>query len=144
VLQKLDANRLDAEIGPWLLQHGQVAGAGLSVDGKTLRRAHDAGQAPPHLLSAVLHQEGIVVAQRGVGEKTNEIPELRRLLAPLSIEGAIVTADALHAQTETARYIVEEKKADYLFTVKDNQSTLKQDIADLGLQAFPPSARNPR
>ena len=144
VLQKLDAERLDAQIGPWLLQHGQVAGAGLSVDGKTLRGAHDAGQSPPHLLSAVLHQEGIVVAQRAVGEKTNEIPELRRLLAPLSIEGAVVTADALHAQAETARYIVEEKKADYLFTVKDNQPTLKQDIADLGLEAFPPSARNPR
>jgi len=144
VLQKLDANRLDAEVGLWLLQHGQVVGAGWSVDGKTLRRAHDAGQAPPHLLSAVLHQEGIVVAQRAVGEKTNEIPELRRLLAPLSIPGAVVTADALHAQTETARYIVEEKKADYVFTVKDNQSTLKQDIVDLGLEAFPPSARNPR
>lgn len=144
VLQKLDADRLDAQIGPWLLQHGRVAGAGLSVDGKTLRRAHDAGQAPPHLLSAVLHQEGIVVAQRAVGEKTNEIPELRRLLAPLPIAGVVVTVDALHAQTETARYIVEEKKADYLFTVKDNQSTLKQDIADLHLEAFPPSARNPR
>ncbi len=144
VLQELDADRLDAQIGPWLLQHGQVAGAGLSVDGKTLRGAHEAGQAPPHLLSAVLHQEGIVVAQRAVGEKTNEIPELRRLLAPLSIEGAVVTADAIHAQTETARYIVEEKKADYLFTVKDNQLTLKQDIADLRLEAFPPSARNRR
>ncbi len=144
VLQKLDADRLDAEIGPWLLQHGQVAGAGLSVDGKTLRRAHDAGQAAPHLLSAVLHQEGIVVAQRAVGEKTNEIPELRRLLAPLAIEGAVVTADALHAQAESARYVVEEKKADYLFTVKDNQPTLKQDIADLELEAFPPSASNDR
>jgi Domain of unknown function (DUF4338)/DDE_Tnp_1-associated/Transposase DDE domain len=144
VLQKLDADRLDAEIGPWLLQHGQVAGAGLSVDGKTLRGAHDAGQAAPHLLSAVLHQEGLVVAQRAVGEKTNEIPELRRLLAPLSIEGAVITADALHAQAESARYVVEEKKADYLFTVKDNQPTLKQDIADLQLEAFPPSAPNDR
>ena len=144
VLQKLDADRLDAEIGPWLLQHGQVAGQGLSVDGKTLRGAHDAGQSAPHLLSAVLHQEGIVVAQRAVGEKTNEIPELPHLLAPLPLEGAVVTADALHAQTETARYIVEEKKADYLFTVKDNQPTLKQDIADLHLEAFPPSARNHR
>lgn len=144
VLQKLDADRLDAEIGAWLVQHGQVAGAGLSVDGKTLRRAHDAGQAAPHLLSAVLHQEGIVVAQRAVGEKTNEIPELRRLLAPLALEGAVVTADALHAQAESARYVVEEKKADYLFTVKDNQLTLKQDIADLGLEAFPPSAPNAR
>jgi hypothetical protein len=39
---------------------------------------------------------------------------------------------------------VEEKKADYLFTVKENQPTLKQDIADLHLEAFPPSARNLR
>jgi predicted transposase YbfD/YdcC len=96
------------------------------------------------LLSAILHQEGIVVAQRAVGEKSNEIPELPHLLAPLSIEGAVVTADAMHAQKETARYGVEAKKADYLFTVKDNQPTLKQDIADLHLQAFPPSAHHPR
>jgi hypothetical protein len=33
-----------------------------------------------------------------------------------------------------------DKKADYVFTVKDNQPTLKQDIQDLGLEAFPPSA----
>jgi len=96
------------------------------------------------LLSAILHQEGIVLAQRAVGEKTNEIPALPHLLAPLSIEGAVVTADALHAQKETARYVVEVKKADYLFTVKDNQPTLKQDIEDLHLEAFPPSAHHPR
>jgi predicted transposase YbfD/YdcC len=56
----------------------------------------------------------------------------------------VVTLDALHTQKDTARYIVEEKKADYLFTVKDNQSTLKQDIEDLGLVSFPPSAPNNR
>jgi hypothetical protein len=144
VLQKLDADRLDVEIGRWLLPHGRVAGQGVSVDGKTLRGAHDAGQTAPHLLSAILHQEGIVLAQRAVGEKTNEIPELPHLLAPLPIEGAVVTADALHAQKETARYVVEVKKADYLFTVKDNQPTLKQDIADLHLEAFPPSAHHAR
>lgn len=139
VLQKLDADRLDAEIGPWLLQHGKVVGQGVSVDGKTLRGAHDVGETAPHLLSAILHQEGIVVAQRAVGEKTNEIPELPHLLAPLSIAGAVVTTDAMHAQEKTARYVVEVKKADYLFTVKDNQPTLRQDIADLHLEAFPPS-----
>ncbi|MGA2476936.1 MAG: ISAs1 family transposase [Terriglobia bacterium] len=144
VLQKLDANRLDVEIGRWLLPHCRVAGQGLSVDGKTLRGAHDPGETAPHLLSAILHQEGVVVAQRAVGEKTNEIPERPHLLAPLSIAGAVVTADALHAQKETARYVVEVKKADYLFTVKDNQPTLKQDIADLHLEAFPPSAQHPR
>lgn len=144
VLQKLDAERLDAEIGRWLLQQSDVPRPGLSVDGKTLRGAHDAGQAAPHLLCAILHQEGIVVAQRAVREKTNEIPELPHLLAPLPIAGAVVTADAMHAQKETARYVVEQKKADYLFTVKENQPTLRQDIADLHLEAFPPSPHHPR
>jgi len=144
VLQKLDADALDAKIGPWLLQHCHLDGAAVSVDGKTLRRAHDANQKPPHLLSAILHQEGIVVAQREVGEKTNEIPELPRLLEPLPLAGTVVTVDALHTQEATARYLVEEKKADYLFTVKDNQPTLKQDIADLHLESFPPSPHHLR
>lgn len=144
VLQHLDAERLDAKIGPWLLEHCPGAGAGVSVDGKTLRRAHDAGQKPPHLLSALLHQEGLVIAQREIGEKTNEIPELPRLLEPLPLAGTVVTADALHTQHDTARYLVEVKRADYLFTVKDNQPTLKQDIADLNLKSFPPSAHHPR
>ena len=144
VLQKLDADSLDAQLGPWLLQHGARDGPDLSVDGKTLRRAHDTGAKPPHLLSAILHQEGIVVAQREVGEKSNEIPELPRLLEPLPLDGSVVTADAMHTQESTARYLVEKKKADYLFTVKDNQPTLKQDIADLHLESFPPSAHHPR
>jgi hypothetical protein len=38
----------------------------------------------------------------------------------------------------TARYLVETKQANYLFIVKDNQATLRQDIAELTLSAFPP------
>lgn len=138
VLQRLDADRLDAQIGQWLLRHYPSAGRAVAVDGKTLRRGHDSGQAPPHLLSAILHQEALVIGQIAVEEKTNEIPKLPKLLDPLPLEGAVVTADALHTQQETARYLVEDKKADYLFIVKDNQSTLRQDIADLDWKAFPP------
>jgi predicted transposase YbfD/YdcC len=73
-----------------------------------------------------------------VGEKTNEIPCIKPLLADLNIEGAVITADALHTQKESARFIVEDKKADYVFTVKEYQRTLLQDIQDLGLEALPP------
>ena len=131
------------EIGRWLLQQSEVTRPGLSVDGKTLRGAHDAGQVAPHLLCAILHEEGIVVGQRAVREKTNEIPELPHLLAPLPLAGAVVTADAMHAQKETARYLVEEKEADYLFTVKENQPTLRQDIATSTVETFS-SAHHPR
>ena len=108
------------------------------------RRSHATGQADPHLLSAILHQEAVVVAQLDVEEKTNEIPKLPQLLDPLPLAGTVVTADALHTQKETARYLVEEKQADYLFIAKDNQPTLRQDIADLHLESIPPSAHHDR
>lgn len=84
----------------------------------------------------------MVLAQRQVKSKTNEIPTARELLEPLDLKGCVSTLDAIHTQKETARYLVEEKKADYLFTVKDNQRTLKQDIQDLHQVDFPPSAPN--
>jgi len=139
-LQRLDAAEFDTKIGSWLVRHNIQVHQGIALDGKTLRGAHDGDKTAPHLLGAVLHREGIIVAQQQVGDKTNEIPCVKPLLKDLDIEGAVVTADALHTQKETARFVVEDKKADYVFTVKDNQATLRQDIADLRLDAFPPSA----
>ena len=82
----------------------------------------------------------VEIAQREVGEKTNEIPELKNLLSPLNIKGANVTTDAMHTQVETATFIVREKEADFTMIVKDNQPALKKQLADcLGNQAFPPS-----
>lgn len=139
-LQRIDAAGFDRALCSWLARQKVFAGAGIALDGKTLRGAHDGDKAAPHLLSAVLHREGVIVAQVAVGEKTNEIPCVKPLLADLDIEGAVITADALHTQKESARFIVEEKKADYVLTVKENQPTLLQDIQDLGLEALPPSA----
>jgi hypothetical protein len=139
VLQRMDADRLDVEMGQWLARHHPLGGRAVAVDGKTLRGGHDTDQPAPHLLSAILHQEAVVIGQIAVDEKTNEIPKLPELLDPLPLQGAVVTADALHTQQNTARYLVETKKADYLFIVKDNQSTLRQDIADLDWKAFSPS-----
>ena len=144
IVQRLDANDVDMKIGDWVARQHPLAGRGVAVDGKSLRGAHDAGQRAPHLLSAILHQEAVVIGQLEVEEKTNEIPKLPQLLDPLPLEGAIITADAMHTQTETARYLVETKKADYLFIVKDNQPTLRQDIADLKMESFPPSAHHNR
>lgn len=56
----------------------------------------------------------------------------------INLKGKVITVDAMHTQQETARYLVEEKGADYLFTVKDNQKSLRKDIEDLKMVAFPP------
>jgi len=144
VLHAVDAAEVDRRTGAWVAKQVQLAGRAISVDGKTLRGSRDGDQGAVHLLSAIVHGSGTVVAQVAVGEKTNEIPCIQPLLADLDLKGAVVTADALHTQRETARYIVENKNADYVFTVKDNQPTLRQDIEDLHLEAFPPSAHHDR
>lgn len=139
VLQSSDAAALDNALGQWLYQQSDDDDA-LAVDGKTVRGARRPDGSQVHLLSAFLQQQGVTVAQREVGKKTNEIPELPRLLQGLDVAGRVITADALHTQKETARFIVEEKKADYVFTVKDNQKTLREDIAALDESAFSPCA----
>jgi hypothetical protein len=138
-LQRIDAEAVDAAISSWVC--GQSLGQTIGIDGKTVRGARRSDGSQVHLLSAFLHQEGLTIAQREVSSKTNEIPEAKPLLAPLDLQGKIVTADALHTQKGLARFLVEDKQADYCFTVKDNQPNLKEDIAYLGLnEDFPPSA----
>ena len=101
-----------------------IVGA-LSVDGKAVRGARrDDGRAV-HLLAAAVHGLPAVLAQRDVAHKTNEITQVKPLLDPLHLTGWAVTLDALHCQRETARYLVEDKNAAYVFTAaKDNQPTL--------------------
>jgi len=141
VLQSIDADEVDAVVGKWV--EGQSKGKAVALDGKVIRGSGD-GEAPArHLLAAITHGEGLVVAQQEVGEKTNEIPGAKPLLEPLDLEGATVTADAMHTQTETARFLVEDKKAHYVLIAKDNQPTLREDIEALDWGRFPPSGRNP-
>lgn len=139
VLLMIDAEKFDQKIFEWLRNHNLVPGKVIAIDGKTLKGSSDKDQKAVHLLSAVIHNEGIVIGQKNVGEKTNEIPVIRDFLKPIDIQGCIVTADALHTQEETARQIVVDQKADYVFTVKDNQPTLRRKIEDLNFEDFSPS-----
>jgi hypothetical protein len=142
-IQQVDAAAVDAAINDWLLRQTDSAGGAIAIDGKTSRGSENRAGNRTHLLAAFLHKQGVVVAQRAVDVKSNEITAVRPLLAELDIAGMVVTADAMHTQTDTARFLVEEKQADYLFTVKDNQPTLKNDIETLmAADSFPPSARN--
>lgn len=141
VLNGIDAEQVDEALTGWVRSLSPSPSGAIALDGKTLRGARGPEGQAVHLLSAVLHGQGLVVAQREVSGKSNEIPEAPALLAPLDLEGCVVTADALHTQKSLARFVVEEKKADYVLTVKDNQPRLKQDIAELfAAESFPPGA----
>ena len=141
-LQAADVDRLDRELGAWLER--RAPGTAVAVDGKSLRGALGQNGRPLHLLSALVHKEGVVIGQRLVEPTHNEITQFKPLLAPLELTGKVVTADAMHTQREHARFLVEDKHADYLFTVKGNQPTLLADLKALDQDAFPPSVRGDR
>lgn len=139
MLQGIDAEQVDRALSGWLQGLGSGQGAAVAIDGKTLRGARrpDGGQV--HLLSAMLHGTGVILGQCEVEEKSNEIPAAPQLLERIALDGVTVTADALHTQSKLADFL-NQQGADYVFTVKDNQPTLRQDIAELfGTAAFPPS-----
>ena len=100
----------------------------IALDGKTLRGtidlAHRQGQ---HLLAAYLPAEGWVLFQVEVDGKENEMSAAPRVLKTLDLRGKIVTGDAMFAQRKLSLQII-EAGGDYVWTVKDNQATLRQDI----------------
>ena len=141
-LQKVDGDALDRIVNDWIATKCKPnTRAAIAVDGKTLRGAVGPDGRRVHVFAALLHAEGVVIAQRQIPDKTNEIPEFRPLLEPLDLHGKVVTADALHAQVGHARFVVEEKGGNYVFTVKGNQKGLLEAIQTLDDSSFSPAFR---
>jgi len=103
----------------------------VAIDGKTVRGvASNHGDSPIHIVSAFCEQNRLCLAQETVGEKTNEIDAIPKLLEVIALEGTIVTIDAMGCQKDIALKI-REKKADYILQVKDNQKELNEQIKKL-------------
>ena len=97
--------------------------------GKTVRRSYQekGRKAAIHMVSAFAARQRLVLGQVKVSEKSNEIVAIPRLLDMLSIDGAIVTIDAMGCQRGIAQKII-DKKADYVLALKGNQGTLREDV----------------
>jgi predicted transposase YbfD/YdcC len=138
-LQRLDADVFDDLAGQWAAQR-TAPGPGrrrvIAVDGKTLRGSGHGGGDSRHLLAAFDHAHGVVLGQVDVGAKTNEIPMFTALLEPIEITGAVITADALHAQREHATYLA-GRRAHYLLVIKRNQPSLYAQLASLPWRDIP-------
>lgn len=140
VLSKIETQRFDRIVGDWLLEQDLAVVARLAVDGKTLRGSSRADGKPLQLLSAVTHRLRLTLAQLPVEDKSNEIPAFPKLLRDLpKVDYAVVTADSMHCQQESARVTTQELGWDYLFGLKGNQSgILERAERLLQKQAFPP------
>ena len=105
------------------------AGEVVCIDGKVARRSHDraVGKDAIHMVSAWANGLGITLGQRKVDGKSNEITAIPQLLQLLSIEGCLVTIDAIGCQKDIVEAIL-DKGADYQLRVKANQQLLREDI----------------
>lgn len=108
----------------------------IAVDGKTVRGARHHDERAPHLVAALTHDTGLVVGQVQVDAKTNEIPAMIDLLRLMDLRGVVVTADALHTQTNTAEFIT-GAGGDFVLTVKANNPKLLAALKALPWKKVP-------
>ncbi len=122
VFMLLDPDAFEACFARWAHSlMGKVEREVVAIDGKTVRRSgsrrHDHG--PLHLVSAWASDQGLVLGQREVDGKSNEITAVPELLDTLHLDGCIVTLDAMGCQKDIAARIRAEG-ADYLLVLKAN------------------------
>jgi predicted transposase YbfD/YdcC len=138
VFGRLDPEQFRMSFIRWVeaisaLTFGEV----VPIDGKTVRRSHDKGQgkAAIHMVSAWASENGLVLGQVKVDDKSNEITAIPELLRLLALNGCIVTIDAMGCQTDIAAQIISQG-ADYVLALKDNHKRLHQEVQRLFTDAL--------
>jgi predicted transposase YbfD/YdcC len=146
VFRLLDSEQFQKCFLAWMEAVSQrTAGEVVAVDGKKLRHsfAKEDNKAAIHMVSAWATANGLVLGQRKVDDKSNEITAIPALLRTLALSGCIVTTDAMGCQVEIAQVIIDQE-ADYVLALKENQANLYADVALLfddleesGFAAYP-------
>jgi len=113
VLMLIDPAHFEACFERWVCSFGAtLAHEVVAIDGKTIRGSLDRGlgQGPLHLVSAWACERRLVLGQRQVGDKSNEITAIPALLDVLDIKGAMITLDAMGAASERSRQEPRERR----------------------------------
>ena len=106
------------------------AGSIVPIDGKRLRSSsgrHSPNKTAIHMVSAFSVANGLVLGQRKIDDKSNEITAIPKLLETLYLKGCIVTIDAMGCQKDIAEKIFSQR-ADYVLALKGNQGNLLEDV----------------
>jgi predicted transposase YbfD/YdcC len=129
IFATLDARAFQSCFVAWVAALTNTPAAVIAIDGKTSRRSYQTkgSKEAIHMVSAFAARQRIVLGQVKVSEKSNEIVAIPALLDMMTIEGAVVTIDAMGCQRDIATKII-EKKADYIVALKGNQGTLREDV----------------
>lgn len=140
LLMALPAEALEEVLRAWITQALDAPREDLeavAIDGKTLCSTLGEHGRSIQLLSLFDARTGCVLSQMQVPTSTNEAKAAFQILKSLVLEGRVITGDAMFANPEICRAIV-DSGGDYLLVVKDNQKELNEAIAGEFLPAFSP------
>jgi len=133
VFAALNPQEFESSFMEWVQAINQLTqGQVIAIDGKQLRGSQDngIGKNAIYMVSAWATENQLVLGQRKVDDKSNEITAIPKLLKLLEVKGCIVMVDAIGTQTKIAKTII-ERGGDYILAVKENQGHLYEDIHDL-------------
>lgn len=131
VFALLNPQQLQTGFLSWVCTLANLGGEFLAVDGKTLRRAYEAGgrKGAIHIVSAWGVTNHLVFGQLRTAAKSNEITAIPELLKRLNLKGCTVSIDAMGTQTAIAAQIV-EAGGDYTLSLKDNQAAMHEQAKE--------------
>jgi predicted transposase YbfD/YdcC len=113
------------------IAHRKRGSIHLAIDGKTMRGTIPLGETEGvHLLAVYQPQQGVVLAQMNVQKKGCEITFAPTVLKQIDLRGVIVSGDAMFDRRTLSLKVI-QAHGDYLWMVKDNEATMRQDIEDL-------------
>jgi predicted transposase YbfD/YdcC len=128
VFQALDPTKFGDCLTRWTQSVRTVLGGEVvALDGKAVRRALNQGEDPRVIVSAWALESGLLLGQRKVKNKSNEITVVPELLRALKLAGCIVTAAVLHCQKHIAKEI-KEADAEYVLALKGNHGTAFAEV----------------
>ena len=133
VFARLNPEQLQTCFLSWVRSVSRVTqGEVIAIDGKTVRLSYDKSKdkGAIHMVSAWASQNRLVLGQRKVDDKSNELTAIPELLKVIDIHGCIVTIDAMGTQKEIAKQIVEQD-GDYVLALKGNQGNLFEDVQQI-------------
>jgi predicted transposase YbfD/YdcC len=124
VFTEIEVSELESIFSEWIQTIISLEkGEGIALDGKSVRNTD------VHLISAFAHKAKAVLFQKSTTTKGKELVIGPEVLKQIQLKGYVITGDAMFAQTKICKLIT-KKKGGFVFTVKDNQKTLKKDIVD--------------
>ena len=130
VFRLLDPEAFEAVFRRFMAAFGEATRIGgvVAVDGKAVRGAFERGRkaTPLHLVTVWAAEARLALAQRTAPGR-NEVEAALEALRLLSLEGCVVTADALHCHRAMAETIL-ERGGGYALALKENQSALWADV----------------